>query len=83
MLLTVTMHNISDTPRKICGRTSSQKSQSLVSPVTIHVPKAKPAKPMASITRGSSMRISRPAIGAVKNMQRPVTNMVSPICSAE
>ena len=32
---------------------------------------------------GSTRVISRPASGAVKNMQRPVTNMVLPIVSDE
>ena len=33
--------------------------------------------------RGSTLVISRPASGAVRNMQTPVTNIVLPIISEE
>ena len=79
----VTMHIINETPRRTCGQSSSLKSQSLVMPVTIQVPAAKPTKPRPSITLGSSTRTRRPARGAVKNMHSPVTNMVSPIIRGE
>ncbi len=42
---------------------------------------AKLAKPIAIITRGSSLVESLPATGAVKNIARPETNIVSPIIS--
>ena len=45
------------------------------------VPTAKPTKPIAIIKRGSTLVISRPEIGAMMNMQTPVTNIVSPIIS--
>ena len=77
------MHSMSEQPRSTCGSRSSQKSQSLVRPVTIQVPAAKPAKPMAIRMRGSTLPEKRPAIGAVANMQKPETNIVSPICRAE
>ncbi|MNL89952.1 hypothetical protein D3C87_2206260 [compost metagenome] len=48
----------------------------------IHVPQPKLMKPMAIMMRGSSLVDTLPAIGAVKNMARPETNMVSPIISA-
>ena len=41
-----------------------------------------PPKPIIIMMRGSSLAERRPAIGAVRNMARPVTNMVSPIISA-
>ena len=40
-------------------------------------------KPAAIIRRGSTRVISRPASGAVRNMHRPVTNIVLPIISDE
>ena len=82
MLVIGTMHIIRETPRRICGSSSSQKSQSWVMPDRIQVPMPKPVKPTKSITAASSTRIRRPAIGAVRNMQTPVTNIVSPISSA-
>ena len=48
-----------------------------------HVPMEKLVKPIAMSRRGSTLPISRPTIGAVANMQTPVTNIVSPICSEE
>ena len=52
-------------------------------PVTSQGPPATPTKPTAIMIRGSTLPESRPAIGAVKNMHRPDTNIVSPIWSAE
>ena len=47
------------------------------------VPTAKNRKPADQHARaGRRLRISRPAIGAVRNMATPETNMVSPIISA-
>ena len=62
-LLIGTMDSISQTPRKICGHRSSQKSQSTVTNEACQVPMAKPTKPVAIIMRGSTRVISRPAIG--------------------
>ncbi|MNT97476.1 hypothetical protein D3C72_2398110 [compost metagenome] len=47
----------------------------------IQVPLAKLVKPIVISTRGSSLPERIPATGAVKNMARPETNMVSPIIS--
>ena len=45
------------------------------------MPMAKNEEADRIMTRGSSLRDSMPATGAVRNMQTPVTNIVSPICS--
>ena len=83
MLLIGIMHSISEQPRRTWGSSNSQKSQSLVSPVTIQVPAAKPVKPIPIRMRGSTLPENRPAMGAVANMHKPETNIVSPICRAE
>ncbi len=44
---------------------------------------AKKTNPVAIMIRGSTRFISRPASGAVKNMHKPVTNIVLPIISDE
>ena len=38
------------------------------------------SSPAASIRRMSTTRDNLPAIGAAKNIVKPVTNIVSPIC---
>ena len=50
-------------------------------PVISQVPAAKPRKPIIIMTRGSILRDRMPEIGAVRNIARPVTNIVSPIIS--
>ena len=47
------------------------------------MPTEKPTKPIAIMKRGSTLVINRPEIGAVRNMQTPVTNIVSPIINGE
>ncbi len=80
-LLMGTMHSIKEKPRNICGTISSQKSQSDVMREASQVPTAKPKNPTAIIRRGSTLVIRRPEIGAMMNIQTPVTNIVSPIIS--
>ena len=82
-LLIGTMHSINEKPRNIWGTSSSQKSQSDVMFEASHVPTEKPTNPTAIIRRGSSTVDNRPEIGAITNMQTPVTNIVSPIISGE
>ena len=48
-----------------------------------HVPTEKPTNPVAIMKRGSTKVDNRPEIGAVRNMQTPVTNIVSPIINGE
>ena len=82
-LLIGTIAVISEKPRRTCGTSNSQKSQSAVIFEACQVPIAKPVKPIAMRIRGSTLPMRRPTMGAATNMQSPDTNMVSPICSEE
>src|SRR5262249_40690580 len=64
VLVTGTIAKISPSPRKICGHSSSQKSQSRVSHVICQVPMANSTKPPISMKRGSNLWLNCPAIGA-------------------
>ena len=78
-----TMHSMSEAPRRICGINSSSNAQSLVTNDACQVPKAKPTRPVAIITRGSILVDSLPTMGADRNIAMPVKNIVSPICIDE
>ena len=70
-------------PRTTCGQKNCQKPDSLVRLLFITVPMPISVRPKNSSTRRSTELVSRPTIGAVKNIATPVTNITSPICRLE
>ncbi len=71
------------TPRQAWTPANSQKPQSLVTPWAMYMPQPARMKPMNIGTRGSVLRTRRPAIGPVRNIDRPDTIIVVPTSDAE
>ena len=74
---------ITPTPRQAWTPANSQKPQSLLTPWAMYMPQPASRKPRHIGTRGSVLRTSRPAIGPVRNIDRPETIIVVPTSDAE